>query len=127
MLRRLSVDEHVCQLALARAHRRDRCIPRITERQQRCFRRLTFTIVSFGPLFHRNDQGAPLSRRPRDCAVKNVISEWCFHRILLRLTCPPPLRPPSLPPSPPSRNNDRFVFAKEEKLRAAAVTAARVS
>lgn len=43
----------------------------------------------FGPLFHHNDQGAPLFRRPRDCAVKNVISEWCFHRILLRLTCSP--------------------------------------
>lgn len=32
-------------------------IPRITERRQRCFHRLTFTIVSFGPLFHHNDQG----------------------------------------------------------------------
>lgn len=86
------------------------CVSRgITERRQRCFRRLTFTIVSFGPLFHRNDQGAPLSRRPRDCAVKNVISEWCFHRILLRLTCSPSFIA--------SRNNDRFVFAKEEKLR----------
>jgi len=87
MLRRLSVVEHVCQLALACT---SPCIPRITERRQRYFRRLTFTIVSFGPLSHRNDQGAPLSRQSRDCAVKNVISEWCFHRILLRLTCSPP-------------------------------------
>lgn len=59
------------------------CTHESRRRRQRCFRRLTFTIVSFGPLFHRNDQDAPLSRRLRDCAVKNVISEWCFHRILL--------------------------------------------
>lgn len=95
-----------------------RCVSRgITERRQRCFRRLTFTIVSFGPLFHRNDRGVPPSHRPRDCAVKNVISEWCFHRILLRLTCSPP--------SSSRRATTIVSFSRRKKNYADAVTAAR--
>jgi len=49
---RPSFVERVCQLALA-------CVSPYL-RWQRRFHRLTFAIVSFGPLSHRNDRDAPL-------------------------------------------------------------------
>lgn len=82
-------------------------IPRIAERRQRRFRRLTFTILSFlcSTIMTRMLLFPPVSRlRRKERYLEVVFSSdsppsYLFSRLIA------------------SRNNDRFVFAREEKLR----------